>query len=67
MLELDKDRKITTKMDDLILTIRYGLEPQGEDISDCFRGSLGHYKDMMADQLSNVDERIYEQLSHSLK
>lgn len=64
MLDVKKDREFTSKIDDKIREVRGEFERHGMGMSilDNFRGSMAHYKDRMADPISNVDEPLYLQL-----
>ena len=62
MLDVKKDRYFTSKIDDKIREVRAGFEKHNINFSECFRGSMAHYKDRMADPISNVDEPLYLQL-----
>lgn len=62
MMDVKKDRYFTSKIDDKIREVRAGFEKTNIDFSECFRGPMARYKDMMADPISNVDEPLYWQL-----
>jgi hypothetical protein len=61
-MDLKTDREFTSKIDDKIMEIRGGFEMTNINFSECFRGRMGPYKDMMADPIANVDEPLYLQL-----
>ena len=62
MMDVKKDREFTSKIDDKIREVRGEYERRNIDFSECFRGPMARYKDMMADPISNVDEPLYWQL-----
>lgn len=61
-MNVKTDRYFTSKIDDKIREVRGEFERNNINFSDCFRGPMARYKDMMADPLSNVDEPLYLQL-----